>query len=123
MPFNYGDDTGLYTFGGWGLIWITFGGCRGCDCTRRAPSTAAKARGAIGWVIRCGTVLCLCACGVSWLVVSSRIFFLLHLALCTHPTVISFGLALRTAVCRCPLCTLLSTAFECLKPVISTVEG
>ena len=62
MPFHYGDDTGLYASGGRGLIWIALGGCRGCDCTRHAPSTAAKARG----VITCGTVLCLCACGVFW---------------------------------------------------------
>ena len=60
MPFNYGDVTGLYASGGQGLICIAFGGCRG---TRQAPSTTAKARGAI-WIITCGTVLCQCACGV-----------------------------------------------------------
>ena len=32
MPFNYGGDTGLYVCGGWGLMRIAFGGCRGCDC-------------------------------------------------------------------------------------------
>ena len=47
MPFNYGDDTGLYASGGWELIWIAFDGCRGCDCDHHAPSTAAKARGAL----------------------------------------------------------------------------
>ena len=65
MPFNYGDNTGLCASRGWGLIWIAFGGCRGCDCTRHAPSIAAKATRAI-WVITCGTILCLCACGAFW---------------------------------------------------------
>ena len=41
----------------------------------------------------------------------------------TRPTDCRYDLALRTAVCLCPLCTLLSTAFECLQPIIFTVEG
>ena len=56
-------STKVLALGGRGLIWIAFGGCRGGHCTRHAPSIAAKARGAI-WVITCGTVVCLCVCGV-----------------------------------------------------------
>ena len=44
---------------------VTLGGCSGYDCTRHAPSTAMKARGAIS-VSTSGTILCQCVCGIFW---------------------------------------------------------
>ena len=37
MPFDYGDDTGLYASGGWGLKWNVIGGCLGSVCYPSRP--------------------------------------------------------------------------------------
>ena len=60
MPFNYGGDKGLYASGGWGLIWIAFGGCCDSDCNPSRPVNSRKGqRGDLGYhVWYCPVFVC-----------------------------------------------------------------
>ena len=62
MPFNYGDDTGLYASRGQGLKWIAIGECRGSDCYLSRPVNSREGQsGDLGYHVRhCPVSVCVC---------------------------------------------------------------